>query len=127
MAASASRHICRVVAAEGTRTVVTRRAIITGSAVVFLGRDRRDLAPLLPARANRMTIGAIEALSTRMIAMAKHSFEDNPARRCSAIRSEFVTDIARADLFLGRVTGVTRRMRLDTDRDRLARTAHLVT
>ena len=106
---------------------MTRGAIITGAAAVFLSRDRRDLAPLLPASADRMTIGAIETLSTRMIAMTEHGFEDDPARRCSAIRSEFVTDIARADLLLRRVTCVTRRMRLDTDRDRLARSAHLVT
>ena len=105
---------------------MTRRAVVSRAAV-FLSRDRGHLASLLRTRADRVTIVTANALSGRVFAMTEDGFEDITARRCSSIRRELVTDVTRADLALGRVTGVTGRMCLNADRYRSTGTRRFMT
>lgn len=71
-----------------------------------------------------MTIAAADAA---VIRVAKDRFKDITRLRRSAIWSEFVADVARADLALGRVTRIAGRVCLKADGYRSARPARRVT
>ena len=66
-----------------------------------------------------MTIGAIQTLRARMVAMTKDRLEDVPAGGRAPVGCELVADIARPDLTLGCMTGITVCMRPYSDRQSL--------
>ena len=94
---------------------------------MLLRGDRRDLAPLRSTSPHTVTIVAAHALGGRVIAMTEHRPENIPPWRRPPVRSDLVTDVARADLAFRRVTGVAIRVRTKTDRYRLRRTGRIVT
>ncbi len=94
VASSASGHVGRVVSGECSRSVMTRRAIISRPRVL-LGKNVRHLTSLRRTRGSyRMTIGAVQTLRTRVIAVAEDRLKYIASHRCPAIGRDLVTDIA---------------------------------
>lgn len=126
MTPSASRHVGRIVTAKRAGSVMARRAIVSRT-TVLLGRDRRNLAALCGSCPDRVAIGAIHTLSSRMLAMTEDGAENVSARRRAFVRRDLMTDVARPDLRLRCVTRVAVRMGLNTDRDTFTGSCGLVT
>ena len=85
MAAGACCHVYRIIAAKRARAVVTGGAIVSRP-LMFLGLDRRHLIALLCIGTDGVTVGAIQPLRARVIAMTEDRLEDVSSRRRAAIR-----------------------------------------
>ncbi len=102
------------------------RTIIPGT-VVLASDNIRHLTALRSTGPDGMARIAGHSLPLGMVVVAKDRPKNIPRRRGSAVRGQLVTDAARTDLALGRMTRVAIIVGLKANRDRLARTGRLVT
>lgn len=75
MAAAAICKVVGTVTAEGTAAVVALKAVVR-SAVVFLGGDVGNLGALPGTAADRVALGARDALVGSVVGMAENGAED---------------------------------------------------
>ncbi len=106
MTASAGARLRQVVTRKCSSSVVTLQAVISGGRPVLQDRDVCHLTALGSARDDAMTFAAVHTLPGSMIRMSEDGLEIVLGRQCSTIRGDLMTDVAAADLALGRMTRV---------------------
>lgn len=96
---------------------MTLKTVIAGNSAVLEDGDMSHLARVRRSVSDSMTL-----ITTHgpMVAMPENSLKVVLRLQRPAIGSQFVADAARPDLALGGVTGITVRVGLEADRDRLA-------
>ena len=123
MAARAGGHVDQVVAVKGPLAVVALVAVVRRSDVVLLRGDIRDLTALLALT----NVVAFVAALARMRGVREYGLKDVTRLRRAAVGSDRMTNRARADLALGRVTAKAIVVGLKPHRNVPARTREIVT
>lgn len=119
--ARAAVDVERVVAGEGTATVVTLQAVVAGRRQVLEDANVRHLSRIRSTGDDVVTFITRHALTCRVVAVAEDRTEIVFGLKCPVVGPDRVTRRAAADRRFRRVTGETIIVRRDPARYRLPR------